>query len=172
MSIEFKDYYKVLGVDPEASKKDIKTAYRKLARKYHPDVSDNHQAEDKFKEVSEAYEVLKNAEKRAEYDEIRRYGTHGQSFKPPPGWQPRHSDDSYSSQQNFSEFFSSIFGQDFDSQNFTNTQSNTQQHFTGGQSAHRTSQQRGQDIEKSFQKLGRRLYHGWAFGPWGRFRGP
>ena len=72
--MEFKDYYKILGVDPDADKKTIKNAYRKLARKYHPDVSDHHDAENQFKEVAEAYEVLKDDAKRAEYDEIRQYG--------------------------------------------------------------------------------------------------
>lgn len=131
MSIEFKDYYQLLGVDPSASTKDIKTAYRKLARKYHPDVSEHHEAEDRFKEVTEAYEVLKDVEKRAEFDEIRQYGSQGRPFQPPPDWQPRHRDDGYSSQGDFSEFFSSIFGQ----------------HFENAQSNQRSSQQRGHDIE-------------------------
>ena len=86
--MEFKDYYKILGVDAEADKKAIKTAYRKLARKYHPDVSDLHDAESQFKEVAEAYEVLKDSVKRAEYDEIRQYGGPQQEFHPPPDWQP------------------------------------------------------------------------------------
>ena len=66
--MEFKDYYKILAVTPEADSKAIKTAYRKLARKYHPDVSAHSEAEEKFKEVNEAYQVLKDTEKRAEYD--------------------------------------------------------------------------------------------------------
>ncbi|MGB5325905.1 MAG: DnaJ domain-containing protein, partial [Pseudomonadales bacterium] len=72
--MEFKDYYKILGVQPEADAKEIKTAYRKLARKYHPDMNPDAGAEDKFKEVAEAYEVLKSDERRAEYDELRKYG--------------------------------------------------------------------------------------------------
>lgn len=136
MSIEFKDYYKVLGVDSKAPKKDIKVAYRKLARKYHPDVSEHHEAEDKFKEVAEAYEVLKNTEKRAEYDELCQYGSHGQSFNPPPDWQSRHSDRGDARQGNFSDFFSSIFGQEFDPRDFD-----------GAQSTSQSSQQRGDDIE-------------------------
>jgi curved DNA-binding protein len=108
--VEFKDYYKILGVNPEASIKEVKTAYRKLARKYHPDVSEHKDAGSKFKEVAEAYEVLKNAETRAEYDEIRQYGAQGQSFKPPPGWQSGSAEGSYSaSNEDFSEFFSSLF---------------------------------------------------------------
>ncbi|MDG1851515.1 MAG: DnaJ domain-containing protein, partial [Gammaproteobacteria bacterium] len=66
--MEFKDYYKILGVKPEDDKKAIKTAYRRLARKYHPDVSKEHDAEAQFKLVAEAYEVLSSDEKRAEYD--------------------------------------------------------------------------------------------------------
>lgn len=112
--MDFKDYYKILGVEADADDKTIKAAYRKLARKYHPDVSEHHDAEAQFKEVSEAYEVLKDPEKRAEYDEIRKYGTHNQSFKPPPGWQPSGGGHFYSSHEgDFSDFFSSIFGGGF-----------------------------------------------------------
>ena len=85
--MEFKDYYEILGVEPDADKKAIKTAYRRLARKYHPDVSKEHDSEKQFKEVSEAYEVLGSDEKRAEYDQLRKYGRKGESFSPPPGWQ-------------------------------------------------------------------------------------
>ena len=74
--MDFKDYYKILGVEPTADDKAIKTAYRKLARKYHPDVSKEKDAENKFKDVNEAYEALKSVEKRAEYDELRKYGQH------------------------------------------------------------------------------------------------
>jgi len=111
--MDFKDYYKILGVETTADKKAIKTAYRKLARKFHPDVSDHHEAEDKFKEVTEAYEVLKNPEKRAEFDDIRQYGRHGEQFEAPPGWRPSQgfSDrDAAQHQGNMSDFFSSIFG--------------------------------------------------------------
>ena len=103
--MEFKDYYKILGVEPDANLKAIKTAYRKLARKYHPDVSEHKDAENKFKEVAEAFAALKDTEKRAEYDELRKYGQHGQRFEPPPGWQS-------SSNQggDYSDFFESIFG--------------------------------------------------------------
>jgi len=107
--MEFKDYYKILGVETDADIKAIKTAYRKLARKYHPDVSTENDAEAKFKEVSEAYEVLKDTEKRAEFDEIRQYGAHGQRFQPPPGWQSAHQG-SEQFEGDFSDFFSSIFG--------------------------------------------------------------
>ena len=111
--MEFKDYYNTLGVEPSADSKAIKSAYRKLARKYHPDVSKEEKAEEKFKEISEAYEVLKHVDKRAEYDELRKYRNSEGPFKPPPGWQARqnwqasaHASDMH----DFSDFFRSIFG--------------------------------------------------------------
>src|SRR5205814_2173310 len=84
--MKYKDYYGVMGVDRKASAEEIKNAYRKLARKYHPDVSKEPGAEEKFKEVGEAYETLKDPDKRAAYD---RLGSHqpGQDFRPPPGWE-------------------------------------------------------------------------------------
>ena len=83
--MEYKDYYKILGIQREASEDEIKKAYRKLARKYHPDVSKEKNAEDKFKEVNEANEVLGDKEKRAAYDNLGSYQP-GQDFRPPPGW--------------------------------------------------------------------------------------
>jgi len=84
--MKYKDYYKILGVERTANEEQIKKAYRKLARKYHPDVSKEKDAEEKFKEVSEAYEVLKDAEKRKAYDTMGYYQP-GQDFRPPPDWQ-------------------------------------------------------------------------------------
>ena len=111
--MEFKDYYNVLDVEPDADAKTIKTAYRKLARKYHPDVNPEKGAEEKFKQVAEAYQVLKNAESRAEYDELRRYGgQRDKGFEPPPGWQDGRGQSSGSAHfdGDFSEFFNSMFG--------------------------------------------------------------
>ncbi|WP_257267173.1 curved DNA-binding protein [Endozoicomonas sp. ONNA2] len=132
--MEFKDYYKILGVEPDADNKAIKNAYRKLARKYHPDVSDHHDAENQFKEVAEAYEVLKDDAKRAQYDEIRQYGGSQQGFQPPPGWEPfgSGSDSGHHFQGDFSDFFSSIFGSGPDASHF---------------GRRRTYSRRGQDIE-------------------------
>ena len=111
--MEFKDYYDILGVSPDAETKDIKTAYRKLARKYHPDLNPGQEAEDKFKEVAEAWEVLKDKDRRAEYDELRRYGgSRSGGFEPPPGWQARGSERAQYS-GDFSEFFNSVFGGGF-----------------------------------------------------------
>ena len=84
--MEFRDYYEIMGVARDATQDDIKRAYRKLARKYHPDVSDDADAEERFKEVGEAYEVLKDAEKRAAYDQLGANWQAGQDFRPPPGW--------------------------------------------------------------------------------------
>ena len=84
--MEFKDYYDIMGVARDATQDDIKRSYRKLARKYHPDVSDDAGAEERFKEVGEAYEVLKDPEKRAAYDQLGAQWQSGQDFRPPPGW--------------------------------------------------------------------------------------
>ena len=84
--MKYKDYYKTMGLDRQAGPEDIKKAYRKLARKYHPDVSKEAGAEEKFKEVSEAYETLHDPEKRAAYDQLGSYQP-GQDFRPPPGWE-------------------------------------------------------------------------------------
>jgi len=103
--MEFKDYYKILGVEPDADLKAIKSAYRKLARKYHPDVSAEKDAENRFKDIAEAYAALKDSDKRAEYDELRKYSRHGERFEPPPGWQSSTVHDG-----DFSDFFEAIFG--------------------------------------------------------------
>jgi len=104
--MEYKDYYEILGVSRDVSKEDLKKAYRKLARKYHPDVSKEADAEAKFKELGEAYEVLKDPEKRAQYDQFGSNYQNGQSFTPPPGWGQQGG----AGNGNFSSFFDSMFG--------------------------------------------------------------
>lgn len=84
--MKFKDYYETLGVARNATEADIKSAYRKLARKYHPDVNKDGDAEERFKEVGEAYTVLKDTEKRAAYDQMGSNWKNGQDFTPPPNW--------------------------------------------------------------------------------------
>lgn len=113
--MDFKDYYAVLGVSESASPEEIKKSYRKLARKYHPDVSKEEDADEKFKDLGEAYEVLKDPEKRAEYDELRKYGAQADgSFQPPPGWQSASGFGgggyTEADARQFSDFFEEIFG--------------------------------------------------------------
>jgi curved DNA-binding protein len=120
--MEYRDYYQMLGVPRGASADDIKKAYRRLARKYHPDVSKEANAEQKFKEVQEAYEVLKDPEKRAAYDQLGSNWKSGQQFRPPPEWASGFefrgsgpggagfSQGSFEDEGGFSDFFSSLFG--------------------------------------------------------------
>lgn len=116
--MEFKDYYKIMGVARDASQDEIKRAYRKLARKYHPDVSKEKDAEARFKELGEAYEVLKDPEKRTAYDQLGANWKANQEFRPPPGWNAGFE---FSGQgfppggdaSQYSDFFESLFGQAF-----------------------------------------------------------
>ena len=109
--MEFKDYYDTLEVKRDATKDEIKRAYRKLARKYHPDVSKEADAEARFKQVGEAYEVLKDPEKRAAYDQLGANWQAGQDFKPPPDWDQgfEFRGDGFTD-TDFSDFFESLFG--------------------------------------------------------------
>ncbi len=138
--MEFVDYYKVMGLEDDASADDIKRAYRKLARKYHPDVSKEEGSEARFKEVGEAYNVLKDPERRREYDELKQYqASGGGGFQPPPGWHSRESinpeDFAGAGGADFSDFFEQIFGSRFRQQGTAHTE----QHFDA----------RGQDIHSS-----------------------
>ncbi|HHB13139.1 MAG TPA: J domain-containing protein [Chromatiales bacterium] len=110
--MKFRDYYEVLGVKRDATQDEIKRAYRKLARKYHPDVSKEAGAEEKFKEVREAYEVLKDPEKRAAYDKFGQHWREGQEFTPPPDWDAgfEFSGGGYTEAEGFSDFFEALFG--------------------------------------------------------------
>ncbi len=114
--MEFKDYYEIIGVKRDAAQNDIKRAYRKLARKYHPDVSKESNAEEKFKELGEAYEVLKDPEKRVAYDQLGADYKAGQNFNPPPDWNTgfEFNGGGYTETNAaaFSDFFESLFGHD------------------------------------------------------------
>lgn len=136
--MEYQDYYKILGVERDASVDDIKKNYRRLARKYHPDVSKEPQAEEKFKQVNEAYEVLKDPEKRKAYDQFGSQWKQGQGFEPPPGWRQHAGGGGQGSWQSasggdYSDFFESIFGGGFSG--------------FGGQQHSRVIRRRGKDIK-------------------------
>jgi curved DNA-binding protein len=112
--LEFRDYYQALGVARDAPADEVKKAYRKLARKYHPDVSKEPDAEARMKEVNEAYAVLSDPEKRAAYDQVGRGYQPGQDFRPPPDWDAgfEFSERGFSGAEaaDFSDFFSELFG--------------------------------------------------------------
>ncbi len=111
--MDFKDYYKVLGLERNATQNEIKKAYRKLARTYHPDINKEVGAEEKFKEVSEAHEVLADVEKRAAYDQLGQQWKAGQDFRPPPDWDAGFEFSGASSARpggEFSDFFDTLFG--------------------------------------------------------------
>ncbi len=117
MAVKFQDYYDTLGVDRNASEAEIKKAYRKLARKYHPDVNKDKDAEERFKQVNEAHEVLKDREKRQLYDQLGPDWQAGQDFKPPPGWEDVHFEfgtepgpEAFGFGSGFSDFFEMLFG--------------------------------------------------------------
>ncbi len=114
--MEYKDYYKILGVERDATEAKIKSAYRKLARQYHPDVNKSADAVNKFKDINEAYEVLSDKEKKSRYDSLGANWQQGANFTPPPGFEgfgfnPNGAyTQSFSDMGDFSDFFSSIFG--------------------------------------------------------------
>lgn len=121
--MEFKDYYQILGVPRDAAADEVKKAFRKLARKYHPDVSQEPDAETRMKDVNEAYAVLSDPEKRAAYDQLGRDYRSGQEFQPPPDWDAgfEFSERGFSagSTVDFSDFFAELFGQRRAAQGFT-----------------------------------------------------
>ncbi|MGB6352939.1 MAG: DnaJ domain-containing protein, partial [Steroidobacteraceae bacterium] len=109
--MEYKDYYKVMGVARDATEAQIKQAYRKLARKYHPDVSKEKDAEARFKDVGEAYEVLRSPEKRAAYDQLGQGHAAGEDFRPPPDWGAGFEFSGAGARDSdYSDFFESLFG--------------------------------------------------------------
>ncbi len=122
--MEFRDYYALLGVEKSATQDEIKRAYRKLARKYHPDLNKDADAEAKFKEIGEANEVLSDPEKRAAYDQLGKAYSPGQDFQPPPDWDAGFEfsggpQNEGAQEQNFSEFFENLFGDAYRQQRAT-----------------------------------------------------
>jgi len=115
--MEYRDYYQILGVERDASQDEIKRSYRKLARKFHPDVSKEADAEERFKNLGEAYEVLKDPEKRAAYDQLGSDWQSGQDFRPPPDWDQgfefHGGGFTEADAAGFSDFFENLFGRDF-----------------------------------------------------------
>lgn len=110
--MQYRDYYKDLGVDASASEDEIKKAYRRLARKYHPDVSKEPDAEARFKAINEAYEVLRDKDRRSAYDNLGNSYREGQPFRPPPDWEGGGFgfDSEAVGEGGFSDFFESLFG--------------------------------------------------------------
>ncbi|OGH99196.1 MAG: hypothetical protein A2104_08615 [Candidatus Melainabacteria bacterium GWF2_32_7] len=116
--MKYKDYYEILGVSRNATEQEIKSAFRKLARKYHPDVNKSSDAEQKFKDINEAYEVLSDSKKRQRYDGLGSGWNQGADFTPPPGFENVNINfgdgfggfSSFNDMGGFSDFFSSIFG--------------------------------------------------------------
>src|SRR5262249_2857936 len=112
MAVKFQDYYEILGVPRSASEAEINKAYRQLARKYHPDLNKSKDAEEQFKKIGEAYEVLKDPTKRQRYDRLGGNWRGGQDFTPPPGWEGVQYDFQGSpfGSGGFSDFFEMFFG--------------------------------------------------------------
>lgn len=116
MAVRYKDYYQVLGVERSASKEQIRKAYRALARRYHPDINKEAGAEERFKEITEAHEVLSDPEKRKRYDTLGANWQDGQDFAPPPGWEfsfggrGGRGAETFDGLGDFSDFFASLFG--------------------------------------------------------------
>lgn len=154
--MEFKDYYKIMGVPETATADEIKHAYRRLARKYHPDVSKEPNAEERFKEVAEAYEVLKDTEKRKAYDELRQGGWQaGQQFRRPSDWQyagragqgqSAGGFEFTESEVPFSDFFESLFG--------------GARGFRGAHHARGQYQMRGEDLHYPLEVSLEEAFHG------------
>jgi len=126
--MEYRDYYAVLGVDKSATQDEIKRVYRKLARKFHPDLNKDEGAEDKFKEIGEAHEVLSDTEKRAAYDQLGQSYQPGQEFRPPPNWDAGFEysgggDSEHERAQQFSDFFENLFGESYQQQRSSHARS-------------------------------------------------
>ena len=148
--MQFKDYYEVMGVDKNATPDDIKRAHRKLARKFHPDVSKEKDAETRFKAVAEAYDVLKDPERRAAYDDAALNQRAGQEFRPPPGWAQRHAAQSGPDPAGF-EDFSSSFSQGEHSEFFDSLFRGMGDHGGSNSRPHAAMDRHGQDQHARIQ---------------------
>ncbi len=186
MAVKFQDYYETLGVKRNATQDELQKAYRKLARKYHPDINKTKEAEEKFKKIGEAYEVVKDPEKRKRYDALGENWKMGQDFKPPPGWDWNFQSspfggsgtggfhfktrgDSKFEGSGFSDFFDMLFGEG--SQLDRNSgfdgifggfgrNSTARQSRSGGTRTHRSGSPRGQDQEVEVTIPLEDAYHG------------
>jgi len=151
--MKFKDYYQTLGLKKDASQDEIKREYRKLARKLHPDVNKSQDAEEKFKEIGEAYEVLQDPEKRAAYDKFGSNWQAGQDFKPPPNWDAGFEFSgggfTQADPSQFSDFFESLFGK-----------SSGSRHAGPGSHSWRSFDARGQDVHAKIVITLEDSYHG------------
>jgi curved DNA-binding protein len=147
--MEYRDYYEILGINRDATQDAIKQAYRRLARKYHPDVSKEADAEKRFKDLGEAYEVLKDPEKRAAYDKFGKNWQNGQDFEPPPNWDAgfefKGAGYTGSSDRDYSDFFESLFGRTG---------------YAGGEARRSTFQMKGEDQHAKIVIRLADAYHG------------
>ena len=168
MSVEYKDYYKILGVEKSASQEEISKAYKKLARKHHPDLNQgDKKAEEKFKELGEAHEVLKDPEKRKMYDQLGPNWQHGQNFQRPPGFENMHfnfgGSDADFGGSGFSDFFETLFGggggRGFSSANFGGSSFGGSS-FGGGFGGFSQQPRKGRDVEANLNLTLEEAYHG------------
>lgn len=156
MAVEYKDYYQTLGVSKSAGKEELSKAFKKLARKYHPDLNPNDKdAETKFKEINEAYEVLKDPEKRKMYDQLgpnwEQYQQGG--FQRPPGYENVQFDFGSGGAGGFSDFFETIFGGGFSGGGF-------QREGFGGRQNYQRRPRRGSDSEATYEITLEEAYRG------------
>lgn len=162
--MKYEDYYKTLEVSRTASAEEIQRAYRKLARQYHPDVNKEKAAEERFKHISEAYEVLKDPEKRRQYDELGANWKAGQEFRPPPGWAGapgggsrgrRAAQGDMNDFGGFSDFFESLFGGGFGS-----SRSSPFGNAPRGQPGRRRPAEPGEDVSTEITITLAEVFHG------------